>query len=829
MPVGGEAVSAISPADVEIMPAEGAAAPAPAPEGAPLTTLVQWFLAYQDKKVEEMAEQRTARRYHHATQWTDAERKALDERKQPTVTVNRTARKINGIVGLVERLRQDPKAYPRNPGHEGGAAIATAVLRYICDNTHFPQIRTEVARDIAIDGLGGVEFSVEQTDDGSLDVTIERVQPETFFYDPRSVKPHFGDARYLGVYKWLDLDAAIELMPDKEQELRDALDSSGGGAVESNGLQDWEKLWFDTRLQRVKIVEVWYRWKGEWWCCVHTGTTKLVDSVSPFRDDKGKTISKYEMVSCEIDQDGDRYGFVRNLKGPQDEINHRRSKLLHILNVRQVKAQAGAVKDIERARTELARPDGWLEYESNPEAIEVLNPSVQMQGQAELLAEAKAEIENFGPNPALIGSGGADGIRDASGRAIALMQQAGIAELGPFIVRLRSWGLRCYRLMWALTRQFWRDERYIRVAGDPEEVQFLAINKPMGHDAYGQPVIANAIGELDVDIILDEGPDTVTLRQDVLQQLSQMQANGTPVPPAVLFELSDLPPELKQRLNSLMQPPPEVAQRQQAAQDLELQGKAAEVAKDQAVAMKTHAEANALAQGGAPAMPGVSQPPAPGMAPAAPGMAPMGAPGLAGMGAPDPMAMGQQIVAEAQQAVAEAQAEREQLEADKQALVDAIKAQMDAVKTQKAQAELAIEQQAAKVQADRQALEQAKREIDLQKREIQILAKELATKAQADTEPHQGVAQADIEARRLDLETWKQRVEAAKVQLSAVQAAEAARMSTAPAQSDGAAPAASADLMAAIQQLLAVAQAPTRVTMPDGRVITGQKVIQPNG
>ena len=43
-----------------------------------------------------------------------------------------------------------------------------------------------------------------------------------------------------------------------------------------------------------------------------------------------------------------------------------------------------------------------------------------------MLAEAKSEIENYGPT--LVEKG-----MEKSGRAIALLQQSGLAELGPFI------------------------------------------------------------------------------------------------------------------------------------------------------------------------------------------------------------------------------------------------------------------------------------------------------------------------------------------------------------------------------------------------------------
>jgi hypothetical protein len=68
---------------------------------------------------------------------------------------------------------------------------------------------------------------------------------------------------------------------------------------------------------------------------------------------KGQDVPALSDVSASVDHDGDRYGFVRNLKSPQDEVNHRRSKALHLLNSRRVVSEKGAVDDIEVARTRM--------------------------------------------------------------------------------------------------------------------------------------------------------------------------------------------------------------------------------------------------------------------------------------------------------------------------------------------------------------------------------------------------------------------------------------------------------------------------------------------
>lgn len=563
-------------------------------KGLPVATLKKWFSTYVTAKDAEMREAREAREYYHGAQWSAEERRSLAERGQPPLTNNRVSLKIDGIVGVVDRLRMDPKAVARTEAYAAGAEIGTAAVREVLDRNRWEALRQEVSQDLAINGLGGVERDLEMDADGQPNVVLRRVMPETFFYDPRSTKPDFSDARFLGVYKWVDLDAAIEMAPEREEELEQSV-NSGGTSYETVAQQDFDKIWFDTRLERVKLVECWYKRRGEWWYALHTGNTVLREGISPFRDPEGKTRCRYTMASAGVDHDGDRYGFIRNMKSSQDEINHRRSKLLWILNTNQVIAEQGAVEDPDAVRRELARPDGWVEFRpsmSGQQPFQVRDLSQQMQGQSALLAEAKGEIDNFGPNPQLLG----DASAAASGRAIALQQQAGIAQLGPYFGRFKAWKLAVYREIWNDVRQYWQNPRLLRVAG-PQDMQFVPVNQMTV--VNGVPQIANCIGDLDIDIVMDEGPDTVTVHEDVMNALTAMINQGLLSGPQALtatLELSSLSPAVKQVIKAAGAPPPpdpQAMQAQQTVQNLQLHAAAAKIAETEARTDKLRADAGA--------------------------------------------------------------------------------------------------------------------------------------------------------------------------------------------------------------------------------------------
>lgn len=509
------------------------------------------YAAAKDPEAREMVE---ARHYYHGDQWTKHEIEVLRRRKQPVVTSNRIVRKIDAVVGLVERLRQDPKAYPRTPKHEEGADLATATLRFVLDNNDWKSKSSRIARAGGIDGIAGIEYDLVPGDEGDPSLDMHITYGDGFFYDPRSFDEGFTDARFLGVAKWVDIDLAKEIVPSKSDEIEDMMET--GSDMSTVNDQDKERNWINISERKVRLIDHWYIKGGKWRWCLYIGNLVLMQGVSPFIDEKGKTFPRYRMYSASVDHDGDRYGFVRNLKSPQDEVNHRRSKALHLLNSRRVVSEKGAVDDIEVARREWAKPDGWVE--TNPGLkMEPDTSSIQdFKGQLEMLQEAKNEIENFGPNPALIGQG----LEDSSGRAIQLLQQAGIAELGPYLSAYKNWKIRVYRDIWNIIQRYWTSERWIRVTDDQNIAQFFQINK-LSTDQYGHPSIVNDIGSLDVDIIIDEGPDAVNLQGDSMMTLQALGPQFAQQFPDIAIELSSLPNSVKKPMLDKIQakqnqPPP---------------------------------------------------------------------------------------------------------------------------------------------------------------------------------------------------------------------------------------------------------------------------------
>jgi hypothetical protein len=160
-----------------------------------------------------------------------------------------------------------------------------------------------------------------------------------------------------------------------------------------------------------------------------------------------------------------------------------------------------------------------------------------------------------------------------------LLQQAGIAELGPYLISYKSWKTRVYRDCWNIIQQHWKAERFIRVTDDYELAQFFAINQLTMDPRTGQPVLQNSLGELDVDIIMDEGPDTVNMQADSYGVMQSLGPQFIQQFPEVALQLAPLQGSVKKQLLDKIkqvqsQPPPPDPKVQAMQAQMQLQAQA---------------------------------------------------------------------------------------------------------------------------------------------------------------------------------------------------------------------------------------------------------------
>ena len=440
---------------------------------------IEWFEDWEESTADSNELARRDRDYYDNKQWTDGELAALKERGQPPLVKNRIARKVNFILGEEIKKRVDPVAYPRTKQHEDGARAMTDALRYVEEEQEFDAARSAVARNMLIEGFGGALKGLEQGADGTIKHTLKHIQWDRLFYDPHSREPDFGDAKYLGAVLWMDLDDAVEDYPDSADDIRAGVTGTLGN---STGTEDTPRQWYDRKRQRVKIVEMYFRVGDDWYRSDFTlGADLTPPERTAYMDEQGEhSVCPLIMASCYVDQEGMRYGVVRQLISPQDEVNKRASKALHLLSVRQVIAERDFIRHPEKFQRELAKPDGYAEVEPggmSENRVKVSETGDLAQGHVAMMQQAISDLDSIGPSSSTM----PDIPQAASGVAFQRRQVAASQELGGFFDSLRMWTHAVYVLDYLCIRQFWTEEKWLRVTDDDELTgyRFVALNRVM--------------------------------------------------------------------------------------------------------------------------------------------------------------------------------------------------------------------------------------------------------------------------------------------------------------------------------------------------------------
>lgn len=496
------------------------------------------------------------RDYYNSKQWTSAEKKAMERRKQAPVVRNRIKPKIDGLLGMEQQNRTAPKSMPRTPKHEKGASAASQSIRYVTQNNNYHYLRSQAFENMVIEGCSGIEVIVEKKGN-DVEIKLNHIMWDRMIYDAYSRRKDFSDARWLGQVVWLDEDIANAKYPNA----KGVFDTMLGGS----STYDDKPNWVDGKRKRVKVVEIYWKQDGKVKRAVIAHGGFVEESAdSPYINEDGETEWPYEFSSLFVDSDGGRYGAEKQLLDIQDEINKRSSKALHLMSVRQTMYERGAVDDINKARQELAKPDGMIEVSPGMK-FEVLNTGDMAQAQFNLLAEAKAEIDNVGFNAAASGKDD----RAMSGVALRARAATGQTELNPIFDQLKHLDIRVYRKIWNRVRQYWDSEMWIRVTDDQNNLQFVGLNKPItvGEQKMNeakeqgateeqlqqlmmqiqqdpmmlqQAEVENNVAELDVDIIITDAPDTLTTQMEDFASLSEMVKSGFPMPPIAVIKASPI-------------------------------------------------------------------------------------------------------------------------------------------------------------------------------------------------------------------------------------------------------------------------------------------------
>lgn len=525
-----------------------------------------------DRQEENRRQQAIDEDFYDNIQWTEEDAQALKERGQAPLVYNVIAQSINWIIGSEKRGRTDWRVYPRGKEDSRPAELKTKLLKYLSDTNRTPFHRSRAFEDAAKVGIGWLESGLNGDDEG--EIVYNRYESwRNMLWDSASTELDLSDARYIFRSKWTDVDVAKAMFPDRQEVIE--LAAQEGSSI-GYDLENGDEVMDQPEVERtssgisgdhcahlrsrVRVIECWFKrvvtvrkfaggsqFAGEQFdpanpehvAAVQAGDTLrnrpmmrihlamlttaglLWVSESPYRHNK----YPFTPIWCNRrGRDGMPYGFIRNMRDIQEDINKRMSKALAILSSNKVIMDEGAVDDMREFAEEVARPDAIIVKRAGKELV--------INAERELSA---AHLELASRNIQMIQS--VSGVTDellgkstnaVSGKAVQARQEQGSLTTSKIFDNLRLAVQIDGEKSLSLIEQFFTDQKVFRITNDRGFADYEVVND-------GLP--ENDITRTQADFVVGEADWRVTMRKAQNDQLVEMM---TRLPPEVVLTMLDL-------------------------------------------------------------------------------------------------------------------------------------------------------------------------------------------------------------------------------------------------------------------------------------------------
>lgn len=550
--------------------------------------------------LEQEAERQATNRYQMALdedfydslQWSEEDAQVLMARKQAPLVFNQIKPTVDWLIGTEKRTRFDFKVLPREEDDVQAAEAKTKLLKYQSDVNKEAFSRSRAFADAIKAGMGIMEHGVR------VDPTEEPVYDRyenwrNCLHDSNSYETDGSDMRYFFRWKYVDLDVAEALFPDRKQALRNAAISAQAAEDELN-----DSFWYlgakasdvkdlgmsfnrhsqvnssaydSNRRERVRLIECWYRVPTretvivgagmdgvlfdpedetharflsegyisviehvtmKVWCALMTEGALLQNVPSPYKHNR----FPFTIIwGYRRKRDNLPYGVIRAIRDPQEDLNKRVSKSLHILSTKQVIMEAGAVDDIDELREEVAAPDGVIVRNRGKELV-IQRDDFELQHQGLFMERDAAAIREVG---GVTSENLGRDTNATSGRAIIAKQdQGGLVTAELFDNLLLAFKL-SGEIKLSLTEQFYTDAKVIRIVGNRGKLEWLKVNYPDAGSTL------NDITARSADFVVSEQDYRATIRMAMFETLadlvSKMPANISVQFLDLVIDVSDIP------------------------------------------------------------------------------------------------------------------------------------------------------------------------------------------------------------------------------------------------------------------------------------------------
>lgn len=566
-------------------------------------------------------------------QWSDKDRAALEDQNRPVITFNRTLAIVKAVAGIEINGRHETVFLPR--GATAGAIKANELLtsasQWMADGCDAEDEQSEAFQDTVICGMGWTEQSIEYDDEPDGAYEEGKIDPLEMVWDMAARAKNLKDARRLFRVRRMSLAEAEALAESLGETITDTADLNATWAMgiktpedvkpveerrhrfENTGKHDPKSEVFLVHAQWIER-EPYYRVADPMSGQLLTLSAAEFEQLSTAAKARGiplkhlkqsrkvykqallggriiggvraglcKDRFTFQCITGERDRNaGTWFGLVELMRDPQMWANKWLSQTLHILNTTAkggIIAEKDAFEDQRAAQETYAKPDAitWANKDAISKGKIMQKPGTGLPtGYINLLEFGISSIRDVtGINLELLG------LRDANQPGIleAQRKQAAMTILATLFDSLRRFRKNVGRVRLYFIQEYLADGRLIRIAGED--------------GMHAIPLIREeTLGEYEV--IVEDAPTSPNQKQETWASLQMMlpvfREMLTPEAVIAILEYSPLPSKLVDVFKAMASKPnPEADE----ANEIAKRGQLAKIAKDEAAAVKSRADAEA--------------------------------------------------------------------------------------------------------------------------------------------------------------------------------------------------------------------------------------------
>lgn len=560
-----------------------------------VTQLERWLSEIRDQPAWRREADRCADYYDGNQLDPDTLQRLEDKGLGPLIT-NLIAPTVNAVLGMEAKTRTDWTVSADDDRWGDVADALGAKLHEAERESHADRANSDAYAGTIKSGFSAVEVS-RNSNPFEYPYRVEMIHRAEMFWDWRSRKPDWSDARYIVRRKHYDADHLAAWFPQHAEAIKAAgtwtdwsdyltLDNRISAdlrhSIEQGMRTSWDDLdWRDTTRQQVTCFEAWYRvWMRGFILSLPGGR------VIEFREDNPyhravvasgavqPRVAVYDKLRCAFyvgpirlldratnkrrfpyipffgyreDLTGVPYGLIRSMLSPQDEVNARTAKMMWLLNSRRVFMDRDAVdpqyNTLSDASREIGRADAFVVTNPNrskgADAIRVDDNMALSAQQFQVMQERKQAIqEAAGVYSALMGQNS----NAASGTAIQSLVEQGVTTLAEINDNYRESRRLVGQALLELVKEDMTGQAEIMIDTGTVKRRVM-VNIPARSEATGQQYRENDVQVAPVKVALADVPSTPSYRQQQFGQFAEILKSMPPQYQALLvpfaLEMSD--------------------------------------------------------------------------------------------------------------------------------------------------------------------------------------------------------------------------------------------------------------------------------------------------